>query len=230
MSSFARGRAFVWRAAAYATRRAEAAPLVGPTLSRINGRLFARRFVPDLQRLHDVLEGTELAGRYWVWAGLLLGWAREGAPLAHDRDADFALLPEDVPRLLSALPAMRRAGFLPLMRFVNNAGEVTEYTFRRGRARFEFFVFFPEGEEWRYFTYGGPRGERVQIGATVRARALAPFEFVGRTWLKPDDHEAELTAMYGDWRTPKTNWDYLTEDLAADEREPWRTADTWWDA
>ena len=33
----------------------------------------------DLRDLHDVLERTNLDGHYWVWAGLLLGWAREGA-------------------------------------------------------------------------------------------------------------------------------------------------------
>lgn len=224
-----RARAWLWRLRTYLARRATQVPVVGPLFARVHDRVFARTFEPDLQLIHDVLERTELAGRYWVWAGLLLGWAREGAPLRHDRDADFAIRPEDVERLLAAVPALRRAGFLPLMRFRSNDGRVTELTLRRHGAKFEFFVFFPEGDRLRYYTYGGPRHRPVQIGALVDAQPLAPFEFVGRTWLAPADYEAELAAMYGDWRTPKRDWDYLTEDLAAVDRVPWRPTSTWWD-
>ena len=35
------------------------------------------------------------------------------------------------------------------------------------------------------------------------------MRFLDRTWLKVSDHDAELTANYGDWRTPKSDWNYL---------------------
>jgi GH18 family chitinase len=47
------------------------------------------------------------------------------------------------------------------------------------------------------------------------------FEFLGRKWLKSADHERELTAIYGDWRTPDQNWDYLYDDLSI------RSVTTW---
>src|SRR5688500_4973529 len=52
----------------------------------MRGRLLRR----NLRRLHDALEQTPLAGRYWLFGGMLLGWAREGRLLRHDyRDVDF---------------------------------------------------------------------------------------------------------------------------------------------
>ena len=115
-------------------------PGIGRTIASFANRHFVRQFVPDLQRLHDVLVETDLSGHYWIRAGVLLGWAREGALLAHDRDADFGVRAEDLPRLMNAIPELRRAGFQPLMRFRNNAGQVAELTFIRHGAKFEFFV------------------------------------------------------------------------------------------
>lgn len=197
-------------------------------VARLSDRLFARRFIPDLRRLHDVLEGTELAGRYWVWAGMLLGWAREGGLLAHDRDADFALLPDDLPKLLSAVPALRRAGFRPLQMFRNNEGNVTEVTFCRHTAKFEFFVMEPADGMLRYFVYGYPPDRLIEVEARVSDQELVPFEFLGRTWLRHADYERELKSMYGDWQTPQRSWDYLQDDQAIVSRHPWTHTDLSW--
>lgn len=203
-------------------------PVVGRSFAQVNNRLFARRFVPDLREFHDLLEDSPLRGRYWVWAGMLLGWAREGQLLAHDRDADFAILPEDVAELLKLVPVLRAAGFLPLMQFRNNEGRVTELTFRRHGAKFEFFVFEEVDGALRYFVYGGPIGSPLELEAKIPRQALVPFEFLGRTWLRPEDFESELTLMYGTWRVPQTDWDYLTDDRAVVDRRPWTNTDTSW--
>ena len=42
------------------------------------------RMIENLRLLHDTLERSPLAGRWWMFAGGLLGWAREGNPLLHD--------------------------------------------------------------------------------------------------------------------------------------------------
>ena len=74
-------------------------------------------FAADLRDLHDVLERTGLRGHYWVWSGLLLGWAREGAILPHDSlDADFAVTDDDFHRLAAAVPEIAKAGFRVLPR------------------------------------------------------------------------------------------------------------------
>lgn len=210
------------------SRHLYALPGVGRALARVNDRRFARRFIPALQLLHDVLEGTELAGQYWVWAGMLLGWAREGGLLAHDRDADLALLPEDLPKLLRAMPALQRAGFHPLRMFRNNEGKVTELTLCRHTAQFEFFVMEPVDGMLRYYVYGYPPNHLVEVEARVPDQELVPFEFLGRTWLRHADYEQELECMYGDWRTPKRGWNYLQDDQAAVSRRTWVNTDMSW--
>src|SRR5689334_2771579 len=74
---------------------------LGPQLQKVRSRLNlvsasaarrrTRNFEDDLRLLNDVLAATEFGPRYWVWGGMLLGWAREGRLIAHDiGDADFA--------------------------------------------------------------------------------------------------------------------------------------------
>jgi hypothetical protein len=186
-----------------------------------------RRFSENLRLLNDTLADTLLANRYWVWGGLLIGWAREGAPLAHDsRDADFCIRTEDVPHLHSAVPALADAGFAPALRFLTNDGRPVEYSFVRDGAKFEFFVLEPVDGRLRYYDFSdGARGDGppTQATAEIAEQRLERFELVGRTWLKHADHEAELTAMYGDWRTPDPAWEYMN-DVAIVERTAWERA------
>jgi hypothetical protein len=211
-----------------ASRRLQSLPWIGRGFSLLSNRLFARHFVPDLVKLHDVLEDTEMSGRYWVWAGMLLGWAREGDLLAHDRDADFALLPGDLAKLLSAVPALRQAGFQPMLQYRNNNGQVTELTFRRRNAMFEFFVFEPVDGMLRSYVYGWSPDHLVEIESLVPDQELVPFDFLGRTWLRHADFERELECLYGDWRTPKRDWNYLEDDESAIASRPWTNPDASW--
>src|SRR5271169_3402469 len=98
------------------SRRLKKLPLVGPWYEQLSNRWFVPVITRDLRLLNDILAKEEIADRYWVWAGLLLGAVREGGVIAHDRDADFAILPDDIPKFLRAVPALRRAGFKPLAR------------------------------------------------------------------------------------------------------------------
>jgi hypothetical protein len=181
---------------------------------RIAGANSPRRramFVEDLHLLHDVLAGSGLAGRYWVWSGLLLGWAREGRILPGDLDADLAYEAGDHERYVSAVPSLLQVGFRRWFSFRNNEGKVTEEVFVRRGAKFEFYRMPEVGGQREYYLYGIDADGPVQVTARLPRQELAPFEFLGRTWLKALDHEAELEAMYGDWRTPDPTFDYLHE-------------------
>lgn len=228
MTIVASGRDQLWLLRQKVSRRLLRIPGLGRVFAVFSDRLFARHFVPDLRRLHEALADTELSGRYWVWAGVLLGWAREGRLLTHDRDADFALLQEDLPRFRRAIPALRQAGFKPLYQFRNNRGEVTELTFRRHSATFDFFAFEPVDGMLRYSVYGWPPDHLIEVEAQVPDQELVPFEFLGRTWLRHADYERELECMYGDWRVPQRKWNYLQDDQAAVCHRPWINPDTSW--
>lgn len=171
-----------------------------------------RRLADDLRRLNDVLESTGLSGRYWVWGGLLLGWAREGAILPHDcLDADFAVDDRDFHLLASAVPALTRAGFRSDRCFVSNADVVTELTFTRRGAKFDFFRMFPDGGNLRYFMYAIDWDSVTEVEGSVPDQPKVPFSFLGRTWRKPADHASELRAVYGRWEVPDPSFSYLDQ-------------------
>ena len=218
-----------WRALVKAgLRRVRRTAVLGGVISAASNRLFIRRFIPDLQHLHDLLSTSDLAGHYWMWGGLILGWAREGRVLAHDRDADFAVRVEDVGYLLDAVPTLAKGGFKPHRRYRNSDGQLTELTFRRHRTLFEFFVLDEVGDELRYYVYGWPPDNLVEVEARIPRQELVSFDFLGRTWLRHADFERELEALYGDRRTPNEDWSYLENDHAVVARRPWVYRDTSW--
>ncbi len=196
-----------------------------PTLNR---RFFAYQFERGLARFHDVLEETELEGRYWVFSGMLLGWAREGKLLPRDRDADFGILPDDVPRLMRAVPKLSKAGFRPYRQFRTNDGVLVELMFLRRRAIYDFSVFFPREDELQYFMFGWPPDQLVEVEKRLPVQKLVHFEFLGRSWLRHEDYERELELNYGDWRTPHSGWNYLSDGPNMVSTQPWVNTDTSW--
>ncbi len=178
-----------------------------------------------LRLLHDVLETTPLAGRYWICGGLLLGWAREGAILAHDAvDADFNIRAQDVGRLHASVDALAQAGFHMARIFPSTAAaEPTEWVFELDGAHFEFFRVEIDGERMRWCNYGtntdpASPHSHVQNVCEMPAQPLEEFDFLGRRWLKPLDHEAELTSLYGPWRTPDPAYDYMRASTIVETR------------
>lgn len=182
------------------------------------------QFVADLGDLHDAISSTSLHGHYWLCGGLLAGWARERRVLPRGHlDADFCLIDADFDRLVRATPAILAAGFRRDRRFINNSGTVTELTFARHGARFDFFRGFPEADGMRYFLYKITLTRVTELEAVIPDQPTEPFTFLGRTWLKPADHELALRAVYGNWAVPDPSWSYL-DSLSIVARHPSRHA------
>jgi hypothetical protein len=188
-------------------------------------------FEADLRRLNDAIARTEFRGRYRLLGGLLLGWAREGRVLGHDlRDADFAYDGDDHDLFLAIVPELRAAGFRPMLRYRNNAGQHTEHCFSRRGAKFEFFRLDRVGDKHRYHLYGTDPArpdEQLEIVCELDAQPWEPVDFIGRTWLKPADHEAELELVYGSWRIPDPTWFFLDDGSKVSSRK-WEVSDNTW--
>jgi glycosyltransferase involved in cell wall biosynthesis len=183
----------------------------------VANRMRIASFEKNLVLLHDTLAATPMAERYWVIGGLLIGWAREGRVLPHDcQDGDFGLLQEDREAFLKAIPILTAAGFEPLARYLDNRGIPVEYAFTKDGARFDFFLHEPAGDHIRCIFFGaspGPKDPRpIEMISQVPRYGLAPMDFLGRRWRKPDDHEAFLAAEYGEWRARKPAFDHRSDD------------------
>lgn len=202
-----------------------------PGIPAFERRLRMYLLTHDLRCLNEVLARTPLAGRYRVFGGVLLGWAREGGLLRHDlNDVDFAYDEADHERFLAAVPAIERAGFRRRYRYRSNDGQFTEHCFVRHGAKFEFFRFERVDNRYRYHLYAidpaDPR-RHVEMLCEIAAQPVEPFEFLGRTWSKPLDHEAELESIYGDWRTPDPTWTMHDERSLVARRE-WDVTSSEW--
>ncbi len=191
--------------------------------------LLHRLFEADLRRLNDTLASSPLGGKYWVWGGLLLGWAREGGVLAHDdMDADFGVLSDDWDRLEDAIPSLERAGFRGHLRFRDPSGVTTVLVMVRHGARFEFYHIRRRAQRLLFSVYGTYLGEPVEVVQFVPDDTLEPFSFLGRNWLKVTHHEREFEHLYGQWRIPNKNWSYLAPKHYEIERKPWVAATSKW--
>lgn len=182
----------------------------------------AAQFELDMRRLNDALAGSPLAEHYWLWGGLLLGWAREGRVLPHDvGDADIAYAAQDEELLDRAETWLVAAGFRRWFSFRNRAGRRTQRVFVRHGFRFEFFRMDEVDESTQeYSMYGPGASGPVELVGHLPRQELVPFRFLGRTWLKPRDHELLLRSCYGDWRTPNPDWD-MFDDHSLVARRAW---------
>jgi hypothetical protein len=188
--------------------------------------VLVRSMEGDLRRLNDALHGAGLDDRVWMWSGVLLGWAREGAVLRHDaRDADFCIHERDTDALVAALPAFERAGFRLYRVHRANDGHLSEIVLRRRFARFDLFVVQDHEPGWWSYQLYGTDEHATQFTALVPAQALESFDFLGRKWLKVADHDRELTELYGNWRVPDPSWDSMRDGRFAG-REPWTNRPT----
>jgi hypothetical protein len=169
-------------------------------------RLLQRRVaVRGLRTLHDALVGTPIDGRYWVFCGVLLGWARDGRLLSGDLlDVDLAYLDADHDRFLDSVGALVAAGFRTTERRSNSHGCYSVHKLQRRGIRYEFFRHDEAHGRWRTSWFDAA----TELVSETTAQPRVPFRFLGREWRKVADHESQLEELYGDWRTPDPGWDY----------------------
>jgi hypothetical protein len=135
--------------------------------------------------------------------GTLLGAIREGDLLAHDKDVDLGILIEDFtpgfPKILQA------AGFRHTRTF-GTPEKGLEFAFRRNGIKLDTFFYYPDCETGELFHAAWLKDTPIRYG--YPAFALVPQSFLGMPMLMPADPIAFLTAKYGDWKTPVTEWDW----------------------
>lgn len=131
---------------------------------------------------------------FFLISGTLLGCIREGKLLGHDKDIDVGVWDDyDYEQLATLLGQSgyfyivpTRTKHLVMLRHLN--GIVID-------------VFIHYREENDYWHAG------VKIKWHNSAFELAEKEFLGNNYLIPKDYDRYLTENYGDWKTPKVDFD-----------------------
>ena len=172
-----------------------------------------------LVALNDLLATTSFGSKYWMIMGLLLGCIRDGGPIPWDRDSDFGFMEEDLPHLLSAVKMLRAEGYNLRPPQVNNDGRITKWALKYRAVKYEFFLFERHGRNirWHYHRRRPP----MELINEVPAHGLTEFDLYDRRWLIPEDADAILTRIYGDWRTPNPDYVYWRDCGATIDRYPW---------
>ena len=191
---------------------------------RLSNISYFRRAIllAGLNKLHAVLSESPLHKKYCIVFGALLGWAREGALLKHDDDVDFLFWQEDRDALEVAIDMLLVNGFQYERCWRNTKNEVTEHILTYRGLRFEFFGAHRVNGKAQFYAFGKYHrgGQYFELLYEVTDFELTKFDFLGKTWLKPADHEKFLAEMYGDWKTPNKDFDDIREGPGIISRTP----------
>ncbi len=155
--------------------------------------------------------------RPFLMSGTLLGYEREGALLAHDKDVDLGLLGWE--HQFSVANALLKSGYFYLdlshltgsKRFL-----ITAHDMRNGMA-VDFFFFHDRGDHYLH-------GIDSAVGFTQNFKfskfGLRDVPFLGDTFSVPDDIDRNLSENYGNWRSPATSYVVTVESPALSTENP----------
>lgn len=148
----------------------------------------------NLKDLMAILDPTGL--RYGPIFGSLLGIVREHDFIAWDEDIDLYILKEEEDLFKEALWALREGGF-ELVRYDKRG----LYSVMRNNEYIDFYVLRSVSGELRH-TGGADFIFDKYLQDTI------PFDFKGLSIRIPREYDEYLTFTYGDWRTPRRDFDY----------------------
>lgn len=155
---------------------------------------------------------TALNVPYFLTDGTLLGLVRNGCFIDHDTDIDIGVLAEDFNVLSFGRYAslMRRKGFAH--QFLGVWGKCFIAHWHRENVMIDICFYFRRGDQRVAYMFDGPHIIESSYPAWL-IETLSPVDFYGETFMAPKHKKAVLSHQYGDWKTPRTDWDWRTSPL-----------------
>lgn len=180
--------------------------------------------------LRDVVDILDLAGiPYVLEGGTLLGVIRENRLLPWDNDLDLTITRNNAKSLLKIRWKFWLKGYRTRIRTHRQSSDY----FKKGSARilkiqtrkFFFFkdvslidIFIKDLKDGRYYWTVSDKKPVLKSVARHFYENISYYDFKGKSYRVPEDCDLYLENRYGDWRTPKTTWDFLTDDLSIEEK------------
>lgn len=145
-----------------------------------------------LADLNETLKQSNIP--MFLVSGTLLGCIREGKLLGHDKDIDVGIWSDVSPNAF--FEALSKTGqFLPL---ASRSEHIIRLKHVNGIAVDIFYHYKDPDDYWH-------AGVKMKWSNTPFE--LVEKEFLGQTHLIPKDYDLYLTENYGDWKTPKIDFD-----------------------
>ncbi len=166
-----------------------------------------------LNDVTDILDYHKI--NYWLDFGTLLGIVREQRILPWDDDMDISISPEDTDVFYNkVLPDLNKARYRTYHRkYKRNLGPFAQgetrafkvrnnqFLFLRGFVKLDIFVL----KNFEDNTYWCELGELHSISSSY-LQEFSMIDFNGKQYRIPKDFDGYLTAHYGDWKTPKPDY------------------------
>jgi hypothetical protein len=156
----------------------------------------------------------------FLMSGTLLGYAREGGLLPHDKDIDLGIIGWDNQFVVAE--ALLEAGHfkIDLSQLTgSNRFLISAHDLRNGMAA-DIFLFHDKGD---YFLHGIDFDMGFSQNFRFSKFGLQEVEFLDERFYAPDDIDRNLRENYGDWRTPAPSYVVTVESPALCDTPDTRT-------
>lgn len=174
-----------------------------------------------LREVAEILEEAKIP--YVLEAGTLLGIVREDRLLPWDTDMDITITRDYAERLYAIRWKFWLKGYRASVRnFKKDTGP-----FKKGDPRilkiqtrkFLFFkeyhlmdIFIKELKDDKYFWVIAEKNPVLKAAPRHFYEKHTQYPFRGKMYSVPEDYIGYLEYHYGDWKTPKKDWDFRLDD------------------
>lgn len=180
-----------------------------------------------LHKVTNVMEKCDIP--YVLEAGTLLGIVRENRLLPWDDDVDITITRHDSDKFLRNLDAFRKLGYkVRVKRYQRDLKYFKKGELRMIKIKHFSLPFFQSdvcvdvfvkkliGDEY-YWTVGVHKPVLKSVPRRFYEER-GKLEYRGKTYSVPADYEGYLTEHYGDWKTPKKDWNFKFDDQSVREK------------
>lgn len=160
--------------------------------------------IESMDLLHSIFKKNSI--NYWLFAGTLLGFIRDGRPIPGDPDVDLGFWKADL-ELIERL--VIKAGLVKIHEFSFD-GVIYEQRYEFKGVGIDFFYFNKEaGLEYTYqFNRKIASFYPVkEVHYNNEFSSIVEKNFSGHTFNIPTQYEAILENTYGEWKTPLSRED-----------------------
>ena len=177
----------------------------------------ARKMLKDVTNLLD-----ELDIPYVLEFGTLLGIVREGRLLPWDTDLDISITDDALGKLIQHKRKIWKLGYRTRIRYFKKdigSYKVGDIRILKIQTR-KFFILKDKGLLDVFIMKREKDGHTFVVGETPSVLKTIPLkyhdstttiDFDNKTYRIPKLYENYLEYIYGDWRTPKKDWDFRYE-------------------